>query len=153
MGVARALHFFGMALWLGGGVAAMVLAVLSRGESTEVRAGIYRLLGRVQAMVIAPGALITVLSGVWLTMSLAWSGGGAALGRPGLATMQGAGIVAGLLVLLIALPTANRLGRAAVPDDKGQLPPAFEKLRRRQALVSSLAGALALIALLGASIF
>jgi hypothetical protein len=131
----------------------MVLAVQSRTESPEVRAGVYRLLGRVQAVVVAPGALITVLSGVWLTMSLAWGGGGAALGRPGLATMQGMGIVAGLLVLLVALPTASRLARAAVPDANGQLPTAFEKLRRRQALVSSVAGALALMALLGATLF
>lgn len=134
-------------------MAAMALAILSRGEAPPVRAGVYRLLGRVQATLIAPGALLTVLSGLWLTMSLVRSGMGAALGRPGLATMQGAGLVAALLVLLISLPTAGQLARAAVPDESGQLPPAFERLRKRQALISSIAGALAILALLGARLF
>ena len=115
-----------------------------------VKAGVYRLLGRVHGVVIAPGALITVLSGLWLTMTMARRGRGAELGEPGLAMMQGLGIVAGILVLFIALPTANLLSRVAEPDQHGQLSPLFERLRKRQAVVSSVAGVLALLALLGA---
>ncbi len=153
MGFARFLHLLGQSLWVGGGIAAMTLALSTRGEESAVRAGVYRLLGRVHAMVIAPGALITVLSGFWLTMGLARVGRGAELGKPGLATMQGAGIIAAILVLFIALPTANLLSRASLPDERGQLSPAFERLRKRQAVVSSVAGALAVLAMMGARLF
>lgn len=150
MNLARFLHLLGQALWIGGGIAAMTLALATRGEDSAVKAGVYRLLGRVHGVVIAPGALITVLSGLWLTMTMARRGQGTELGRPGLALMQGLGIVAGILVLFIALPTANLLSRVAEPNQNGQLPPAFDRLRKRQAIVSSVAGALALLALLGA---
>lgn len=150
MNLARFLHLLGQALWIGGGIAAMTLAIATRGEDSAVKAGVYRLLARVHGVVIAPGALITVLSGLWLTMGMARRGEGAELGEPGLATMQVAGIIAGILVLFIALPTSNLLSRVAEPDEKGQLPPAFERLRKRQAVVSSVAGGLAVLALLGA---
>ncbi|OGU33701.1 MAG: hypothetical protein A3K13_12385 [Gemmatimonadetes bacterium RIFCSPLOWO2_12_FULL_68_9] len=150
MRFAQFLHLLGQALWIGGGIAAMTLALATRGEDSVVKAGVYRLLGRVHGVVIAPGALITVLSGLWLTMTMARRGRGAELGEPGLAMMQGLGIVAGILVLFIALPTANLLSRVAEPDQHGQLSPLFERLRKRQAVVSSVAGGLALLALLGA---
>lgn len=153
MRFAQFLHLLGQALWIGGGIAAMTLALSARGEPSGVRAGVFRLLARVHGVVIAPGALITVLSGLWLTMTMARRGRGAELGEPGLAAMQGLGIVAGILVLFIALPTGNLIARVAEPDDKGQLPPVFEKLRKRQAVVSSVAGALAVLALVAARLF
>ncbi len=153
MAFARFLHLLGQALWIGGGIAAMTLALATRGEDSALRAGVYRLLGRVHGVVIAPGALITVLSGLWLTMGMARSNQATELGRPGLATMQGAGIIAGILVLFVALPTAKLLSRVSVPDEKGQLPPAFERLRKRQMIVSSVAGVLAVLALMGARLF
>ncbi len=153
MAFARFLHLLGQALWVGGGIAAMTLALSTRGEDSTVRAAVYRLLGKVHGMVIAPGAVLTVVSGLWLTMGMARVGRGEELGKAGLATMQGAGIIAGILVLFIALPTANLLSRHSVPDEKGQLSPAFERLRKRQAVVSSVAGALAVLAMMGARLF
>ncbi|MBI2614230.1 MAG: DUF2269 family protein, partial [Gemmatimonadetes bacterium] len=150
MNFARFLHLLGQALWIGGGIAAMTLALAARSEDGTVKAGVYRLLARVHGVVIAPGALITVLSGLWLTMGMARRGQGAELGEPGLATMQAAGIIAGVLVLFVALPTANLLARVAEPDQNGQRRPVFEKLRKRQAVVSSVAGALAVLALVAA---
>ena len=153
MAFAQFLHLLGQALWIGGGLAAMTLAIASRGEDTAVKAGVYRLLARLNGVVIAPGTLITVLSGLWLTMTMARRGRGAELGEPGLAVMQGLGIVAGILVLLVALPTGNLLARVAVPDQTGRFPPVFERLRKRQAIVSSIAGALAVLALVAARLF
>jgi uncharacterized membrane protein len=153
MPFARFLHMLGQALWIGGGIAAMTLAISSRGEHPTLRAAIYRLLGRIQGVVIAPGAVLTVLSGLWLTMGMARVGRGEELGKAGLATMQGAGLIAGILVLFVALPTANLLARVSAPDEKGQLPPAFERLRKRQMIVSSVAGMLAVLALAGARLF
>jgi hypothetical protein len=147
---ARFLHFLGQALWIGGGLAAMTLAIAARSEDPAVKAGVYRLLARLHGVVIAPGALMTVLSGLWLTMTLARRGRGGELGEPGLAIMQGLGIVAGILALLVALPTASLLARVAEPDQTGQLPPVFERFRKRQAIASSVAGALAVLALVAA---
>ena len=153
MAFAQFLHLLGQALWIGGGLAAMTLAIASRNEDPAVKAGVYRLLARLNGVVIAPGALITVLSGLWLTMTMARRGRGAELGEPGLAVMQGLGIVAGILVLLVALPTGNLLARVAEPDQAGRFPPVFERLRKRQAIVSSIAGALAVLALVAARLF
>ena len=153
MAFAQFLHLLGQALWIGGGLAAMTLAIASRNEDPAVKAGVYRLLARLNGVVIAPGALITVLSGLWLTMTMARRGRGAELGEPGLAVMQGLGIVAGILVLLVALPTGNLLARVAEPDQTGRFPPVVERLRKRQAIVSSIAGALAVLALVAARLF
>jgi uncharacterized membrane protein len=153
MGLVRFLHLLGQALWIGGGIGAMVLVLAARSEEPRIKAAVYRLVARVHGVVIAPGALLTVLTGLWLTMALARLGQGAELGRPGLAFMQGAGLVAGIVVLFVALPTANLLARVADPDEQGQLPPAFERLRRRQMMASSVAGTLAVLALLGARVF
>jgi hypothetical protein len=153
MGFARFLHMLGQSLWIGGAIAAMVLAIAAREEQAGLRAGVFRLLGRVHSIVIAPGALLTVLSGLWLTMSMARGGRGAELGEPGIAAMQFCGLLGGALALFVGLPTAGRLARAADPGPDGQLPPVFERLRKRQAVVSSVAGLLAVIALAGARLF
>jgi len=153
MGFARFLHMLGQCLWIGGGIAAMTLAISARAEHPNLRAAVYRLLGQVHAVVIAPGAVLTVLTGIWLTMGLARVGRTDELGQAGLATMQGAGLIAGILVLFVALPTANRLARVSVPDEKGQFSPAFERFRKRQMMVSSVAGVLAVLALAAARLF
>lgn len=140
-------HFFGLAMWLGGALTAMVLAMSTRGESADVRAVAYRLLARVHSAVIAPGALITVLSGLALTMSLATSGGGELLSTPRMMVMQGAGLLAGALVLFVGLPTAVKTARLAMVTEQGELPAEVEALRKRQAVVSSIAGVLVLLSL------
>lgn len=149
----RFLHLLGQALWIGGAIAAMVIAVASRGEQAPVRAAVFRLLARVHSVVIAPGALLTVLTGLWLTMSMARQGMGARLGEPGIAAMQLFGLLGGLLALVVGLPTAASLARAAEPGPDGNVPPVFERLRKRQAVVSSVAGMMAVMALVGARLF
>ncbi len=144
----RFVHFLGSALWIGGALAAMVMAVGSRRESVEVRAGIFRLLTRVQTTVIGLGALLTLGSGILWTMWLIQSGGaeGGVL-SPGVWVMQLAGLVGGVLVLFVAVPTAVKMGRLAVPTDDGHLLPVFEAFRKRQMVVSSVAGTLAVVSL------
>lgn len=133
-------------MWIGGGLAAMLLAIRSRGEAPQVRAGVYRLMVGVQTMVIGLGALLVVVSGVILTMDVASNGGGARMGL-GLWIMQIAGLLGGFLVLFVQLPTAVKLGGLSVTDDEGNLPPAFERYQRRSAFVSATAGTLAVIAM------
>jgi hypothetical protein len=62
-----------------------------------------------------------------------------------LVIMQGAGVIAALLTLLITLPTATRLGRL---DPNGEAARYFDELRQRQRIVASIAGTLGLVALL-----
>ena len=149
MNLLRFIHFLGIALWLGGGLAAMMLRVGAKRETPEVRAGAIRLAASLHGGVIGPGVLLTLASGLALSMRLAGSG---AMNRPGMMGMQGAGLLAGILVLFVAIPTAKKLARAAVPTPTGELPPIVEELRRRQAMISSIAGVLALVALVCAEL-
>lgn len=144
------MHMLGFALWIGGGMAAMVVAVSARGEPGAVRAGAHRLLARVHTMVIGLGALLVVATGLLLIVNLATGGRGAALALPHMWIMQGAGLLGGLLILFAGLPSAVKLSRLAVADNAGSLPPAFERYRGRSALVNAVGGTLALVALFAA---
>jgi len=134
-------HFAGLAFWIGGGIAAMTVARCSRRED---RAGL-RTIARTQAAivrkVIAPGAVLVVLSGLVLTLRMmdAFETGMSHW----LLTMQGAGLLGALLTLIFSLPMAGRIGRTDPEVD----PEKFDALRTRLALVGSIAGVLAWIAL------
>jgi hypothetical protein len=62
--------------------------------------------------------------------------------------MQGAGLVAALLTLLIALPTASKLSRL---EPAGETARYFDELRQRQRIVGSISGTLGLVALFAGS--
>ena len=87
--------------------------------------------------IIAPGALLTVLSGLILTFSVAGRTGELVGFNVWLVIMQGAGLVGALLVLLIGLPTAAKLARL---DPIGQGAAFFDELRQRQKIVASIVG-------------
>lgn len=150
MTLVRFVHLLGMAMWLGGGLAAMVLAIFARREAPSARAVVHRLLSSVHSMVIALGALLTVASGLVLSMDLMTAGGAALMNQPRVWLMQGAGLVGGLVVLLVGLPAAIKLGGVSVVDADGELPEAFEKYRRRNAMANAVGGTLALVALFAA---
>ena len=142
-GPAVLFHVLGVVLWLGGGLASMVSAVASRHEPPPVRAGTARLLATIHQRLISPGVLLTLITGFYLTMQL----GPGAMERAGIAGMAAAGLLAGLITLLIGLPTANQRARAAQLDQSGQLPPIVARLSKRQAVVMTIGGVLAVIAL------
>ena len=146
-GLLAVLHVVGAVLWLGGGVAAMVAARTAQRESPAARAAVFRALGRVHAWVIGPGALLTVASGLLLVMVYMSADLGERLSLPSTSLMMGLGLVAGVLALLVGVPTAQKMAALAVADEQGNFPPAFERLRVRLAIVSSVAGVLALVAL------
>ena len=142
----RFAHFFGLCLWLGGMVAAMVIAVAARSESVSSRVSLFHVLGRVYSLVIGPGAIVTLLSGVALMMSMAQTtvGGTVSLGTW---VMQASGLLAGALVLFAGLPTATKLARVADMADENGLPPIFDRLRKRLAAVAHSVAVLAILAL------
>ena len=145
--VVQFIHFLGMSLWIGGALVAIMLAIKAEGESVEVKASVARMLTQVHTLVIAAGALLTVATGVVWIMLLVQGGGSEASATPGVWIMEAAGLVAGVLVLLVAVPAAVKLGGLAVPMDDGKMLPAFDYYHKRLVRVSSVALALAVLSL------
>jgi hypothetical protein len=135
------LHLLGFTMWLGGGLAAMVAGIAAKREGREGQGAIVRSQAAAWKAIVAPGALLTVLSGLILTFSVA----GELVGfNVWLVVMQGSGLLGALLALLIGLPTAAKLARL---DPMGQGAAYFDELRTRQKIVASVSGTLALVAL------
>ena len=140
-------HVLGIALWLGGGLATMIVGVAVKRFSPESRIATYRLTSAVQRVLIGPGAIGVVLSGVVLSMRFLKEGT-----VPGwLMLMMTAGILAALIALGVTVPTAARLGRLDL-DPHGDLPKSFPRLRRRLVVAASVTGGLVLIALAAGTI-
>ncbi len=136
------LHLLGFTMWLGGAIAAMIIGIAAKREDRHGLGAVVRAQATLMKVAIAPGALLAVLSGLILTFRI----GGSEL--PGfsiwLMLMQGAGLVAALLTLLIALPTATKLSRL---EPSGETARYFDELRQRQRMVGSISGMFGLVAL------
>jgi len=128
------LHLFGFVLWLGGGISAMNLGIAMRRVARTELALMVQLQARVFRSQILPGAMLVVITGLLLTLQLYGS------------ETATAGLLGAALVLVVMLPTSARLGRL---DPVGAQAPLFDQLRKRIALAGSLAGLLALTALIG----
>jgi hypothetical protein len=138
------LHLLGFTMWLGGGLASMVAGIAAKREDRAGLGAIARAQAAVHKAIIAPGAILVVLSGLILTFSVSGRTGELVGFNVWLVVMQGAGLVGALIVLLIGLPTAAKLARL---DPMGQGAAFFDELRQRQRIVASVAGVLALVAL------
>lgn len=136
------LHLLGFTLWLGGAIASMIIGIAAKREDRSGLGAVVRSQATLTKIAIAPGALLTVLSGLILTFQLTTDVAGFSIW---LMIMQGAGIIAALLTLLISLPTATRLGRL---DPTGEAARYFDELRARQRIVASISGMFGLVALL-----
>jgi hypothetical protein len=140
------LHILGFTLWIGGALAAMVAGIAAKREDRARLGAVVRVQAAVQKALVAPGALLAVLSGLLLTFSVTSLRGGQAGFSFWLVLMQGAGLVGALLVLMVGLPTAAKLARL---DPEGPGAAYFDELRQRQRVVGSVAGVFALAALVG----
>jgi hypothetical protein len=138
------LHLLGFTLWLGGAIAAMIMGIAAKREDRHGLGAVVRAQASVMKVAIAPGALITVLSGLILTFSATAVLNEVAGFNIWLLTMQGAGLIAALLTLLISLPTAAKLSRL---DPVGEAAGYFDELRQRQRIVGSISGTFGLVAL------
>lgn len=140
------LHLVGFTLWIGGGVATMVAGIAAKDFAPESRLAGYRIISSVWRIVVGPAALAVLLSGVVLSMPYMKSGQ-----VPGaLGLMMGAGMLGALIAVGVALPAAAALGRLEL-DETGQLPKQFTNVRKRLAMAASIAGGLALVALVAAA--
>ncbi len=134
-------HVLGFTLWLGGGIATMVAGVAAKRFAPGERLAAYKLTSAVQRILVAPGALAVVLTGVILSMPRMKSGD-----VPGwMGLMMVAGLLGALGAVGISVPTAAKLGRLEL-DGRGELPEAFQELRKRQVFAASVAGGLGLVA-------
>jgi hypothetical protein len=136
------LHLAGFTLWIGGGVATMVAGIAAKRFAPEARLAGYRITSAVWRILVGPAALAVVLSGIALSMPYMKSG----IVSGSLGLMMGAGILGALVALTVALPAAAALGRLEL-DSKGALPERFNSLRQRLVWAASIAGGLALVAL------
>jgi hypothetical protein len=140
------LHLIGFTLWIGGGLASMVAGIVSKGEERARLGAVVRAQAAMQKVLVAPGALMTVLSGLILTFSMTGQTGELVGFSLWLVLMQGAGVVGALIVLMVGLPTASKLARI---DPVGPNAAYFDELRQRQRITGSIAGVFALAALVG----
>ena len=144
------LHLLGFTMWLGGGFGAMVAGIAAKRENRDGLGTVARTQAAIQRALIAPGALLTVLSGLILTFSVTGRTGDLVGFSVWLVVMQGAGVIGALITLLVGLPTATRLARI---DPAGVNSAYFDELRQRQRVVASIAGLLALIALIAGALY
>ena len=143
----RFAHVLAMAVWIGGLFAGLVIAGQGRTQTGLARQSSYGLLGKVYSIVIGPAVLITIVTGIALTMSMAQRVGSAAMGHPRVWVMQAAGLLAAVLALFVELPSASSLARLAGSLDEGATSPAFERLQRRLSMVTQLVAALFVVAI------
>ena len=137
-------HWVGIVLWMGGGFAVLILGLAQRREPPDGLGTLTRLQGRLHRSMLLPGALLTVLSGLVLTLRL-YGGAVSSAGFPvPLMVMQLTGVIAAGIVLGVSLPTIARLDRL---DPAGEHAALFRALQQRATLAGSLNGALALTAL------
>ena len=135
------LHLLGFTLWLGGAIAAMIMGIAAKREDRHGLGAVVRAQASLMKTAIAPGALLAVLTGLILTFQLSSDVPGFNIW---LVIMQGAGLLAALLTLLISLPTAAKLSRL---DPMGEAAGYFDELRQRQRIVGSISGTFGLVAL------
>jgi len=139
------LHLFGQIAWLGGALSAMVMGVASKREAKDQIGPTVRMQSAIYRTLIAPGALVVVLSGILLTLEMYNQATAVGLSRP-LMAMQGLGILGALIILVHTMPTSTRLARL---EPAGPGAPIFEALRKkvvRSGMIASTLGMLALIA-------
>ncbi|HXI20769.1 MAG TPA: hypothetical protein VNH46_06770 [Gemmatimonadales bacterium] len=139
-------HIAGFTLWLGGGLAAMLVGIRSRQEDRAIQGVLVRYLTGIHRLLMLPGIVLTLASGVYLSIPAAEQ----AAPNAWLMVMQLAGVLAAILVLFISLPTLARLNRIS---PQGDTAPLFDALRKRQAMAGMIAGNLGLLALLGGVLF
>lgn len=136
------LHLLGFTIWIGGGLASMAAGIAARGEDRAALGVVARTQSAIHRLLMLPGAMLTVVSGLMLTFRVT---GAYASANTWLMVMQGAGILGAFIVLIAGVPTVARLARI---DPAGPYAAAFDDLRSRHRVIASLSGALALLALL-----
>jgi hypothetical protein len=142
-------HLLGFTLCLGGGFSAMMVGFAMGEAPRQQRAAMAQIQGRLHRALILPGVLMMVISGLLLTLQLYGTATAAAGYPPALIVMQGAGLVAAGIALMVNLPTISRLTRL---DPMGEHAGLFDALAKRAAASSTLTLLLGLTALVSGAL-
>ncbi|HJS42634.1 MAG TPA: hypothetical protein VJ755_04115 [Gemmatimonadales bacterium] len=142
------IHVIGFVAWIGGGLSVMLSGITAKYFPPDQRLAVYRVMGVVTRNLVAPGAVLVVLSG--LILSVPYFQGSTV--PTWIMAMQVFGMLGAIVVIGIVTPTAARLARLDL-DPRGELPESFLGLRRKQAIFATLAGVLALAALVASTAF
>ena len=144
-----AAHILGFVLWMGGGFSAMTVGIAMRSGPRTDLAALIRVQGRLHRALILPGAVMVVLSGLILTLELYGSATSVNGFPKQLMLMQGAGLVAAALVLVVNVPTVARIGRL---DHMGEHGPLVAALLKKASLSGAITGILGLTALIAGAL-
>lgn len=142
------LHVLGFVAWLGGGLAVMLSGITAKYFPPDQRLAVYRIMAVITRNLVGTGAVLVVVSGFVLSVPYFRN----ATVPTWLMAMQVLGFMGAIVAVAIVVPTAARLGRLDL-DPRGELPESFAGLRRKQAIFATLAGVLALLSLLAATVF
>lgn len=137
------LHLIGFTAWMGGLLAILAIGSAAKREDPALLGVVARLQAGIYRILIGPGAMLTVVSGMILTLQLYNEATAVGLGAP-LMTMQGLGLVAGMVSLIVSVPTASRLARLEPVGPSAAL---FAQLGQRLRTADLATLALAMIAL------
>lgn len=142
------LHLFSTTIWIGGGLAVMVAGIAMKKMDRSVWGGVVDAQAAVYRMLIGPGAILSVASGVILTFEM--YNRLAVKVTPWMGAMQGLGLLGALVILLGSVPLVGRLSRL---EPLGPDAPQFDRLRVRLAIFGATSGTLGLLALLAGSYY
>lgn len=142
-------HMIGQIAWIGGSMAAMAVSLAGRREAPELMGMVVRLQGTIYRALVGPGALLTVLSGIVLTLQMYNRFTAVGLSH-WLMAMQGVGIAGGLIALVHTVPTSSKLARL---EPTGSSAPAFHGIRRRLQISGMVQGLLAMLGVLTAAMY
>ncbi len=138
-------HIIGFVLWMGGGLAAMTVGIAMRNGPRDELPALLGVQVRLHSKLILPGCVLVVLSGLLLTLRL-YGSATSVNGYPApLMVMQGTGLLAAIIVLVVIFPTVGRLSRL---DPAGEHAPLFQALSKKMGIAGGLTGLLAMIALI-----
>lgn len=141
-------HVIGFVAWIGGGLAVMLSGITAKYFPPDQRLAVYRIMGVVTRNLVGPGAVLVVVSGLILSARYFQ----APTVPTWLMAMLAFGILGAIVAIGIVTPTAARLARLDL-DPRGELPESFAALRRKQAIFATIAGMLALAALIAGTVF
>jgi hypothetical protein len=144
----RFVHYLAFTAWIGGALSAMVAGLALRRLDRSLWVGVAEAQAAIYKMLIGPGAVLAVFTGLMLTFRM-YGSMSVSVG-PWLGTMQGLGLLAALITLLGAMPAASRMARL---EPTGSTAAAFDQARRRLAIAGTLGGMLALAALLAGAFY
>jgi len=141
-------HLLGFTMWLGGALGAMTVGIASRREAREHLGAAVRLLAAVYRVLIFPGSLATVVSGLVLTLIIYGGPGAMEAVNHWVMTMMATGLIAALITLIAVVPTAFRTTRLDPVTQAVQ----FDALRKKVSRLGMISGTFGLIALISGAL-